>query len=153
MAQKRKQKRRRSKKWLYWLLMVLLFVGAVVICYFVWDVYFRVKDDVVKNSDDSGKNELVTEEKKEEDEKTKEEADKNDEQVIPEVVEKEKTIQYEGGDPNTSESLTGAITYAGVSGSEIMIRTNIDQYLTTGKCELVLERGGAVIYGTKLKIW
>ena len=70
----------------------------------------------------------------------------------PDVVEKERTIQYEGDDPNASESLTGAITYAGVSGDELMIRTNIDQYLTVGECELVLENGGTVIYSDNVEI-
>ncbi len=152
MAQKRKQKRNRGKRWLYWLFMALLFVGVVVICYFVWDAYFRTKDVIVNDRDDVGKNELVKEKEKEENEKIREEDDKSDEPVIPDVVEKEKTIQYEGDDPNASESLTGAITYAGVSGSELVIRTNIDQYLTTGECELVLESGGTVIYNTEVSI-
>ena len=127
MAQKRKQKRNKSRKWLYWMVMILLFVGAAAVCYFVWDAYFRVKDDVGDNG--SNKNEMVAE--------VKDEAD-----------EKEKIVQYEGDDPNEAEELTGAVTYAGVSGDVLMIRTNIDQYLSDGKCELTLTRGGATIYNS-----
>lgn len=152
MAQKRKQKRKKSKKCPYWLMMLLLFVGAAAVCYFVWDAYFRIKDNPVDNGDNAGKNGLVNEKELEEDGSEKGKDGEKDGTVIPDVVEKERTIQYEGDDPNASESLTGAITYAGVSGDELMIRTNIDQYLTVGECELILENGGTVIYSDNVEI-
>ena len=144
MAQKRKQKRNKSRKWLYWMVMILLFVGAAAVCYFVWDAYFRVKDDVGDNG--SNKNEMVAEVKDKADEKEKNEDESDDEPVA--VAEKEKIVQYEGDDPNEAEELTGAVTYAGVSGDALMIRTNIDQYLSDGKCELTLMRSGATIYSS-----
>ena len=48
---------------------------------------------------------------------------------------------YEGANANSSESLTGVITYASISGSNLLIRTNIDQYLTSGTCDLALING------------
>lgn len=141
MVQKRKQKRKRSKRWLYWLFMILLFVGAAAVCYFVWDAYFRVKD-----GDGDKRDESVLDEVQEKEEKPEEgEAGDSEEPV---VIEKEKVVQYEGGDPNEAEGLTGAVTYAGVSGDVLMIRTNIDQYLADGECELTLSRRGATIYSS-----
>lgn len=63
-----------------------------------------------------------------------------------EVVEKEEVKQYEGGDPNSAEVLTGVVTYAGASGDYLMIRVNIDQYLSGGTCRLVLNGSGGLAY-------
>ena len=137
MAQKRKQKKGKSKRWLYWAVMVFLFVGAAAICYFVWDAYFRVKD----NGGDK-RDEKVLEDAQQKEGKSDE--GKVDDSEDPVVLEKEKVVQYEGGDPNDAEELTGVVTYAGVSGDVLIIRTNIDQYLADGKCELTLNRGGTI---------
>ena len=123
------KKQKRNKKWISWVIGLALFVGAAVVAYFVWDVYFRVED--------------------------KDEMDQNIEQVdtvtgdsteIDEVVEKPKVIQYDGEDPNVSEELSGVVTYAGVVGENLMIRVNIDQYLEEGECGLELMRDGASVY-------
>jgi len=49
--------------------------------------------------------------------------------------------KYEGGNPNNAESLTGSITSARFSGDKLMIRINIDQYLSGGTCTLILSDG------------
>ncbi len=134
------RRRRKSKKWIYWLLFFVLLIVAGVVCYFVWNEYFNdtekggVKEDAVVEEvdvegDDKEESEVVEEEKEEE------------------IIEKEKVIQYEGDDPNEAEELTGVVTYAGVSGSNLIIRVNIDQFLNGGNCELNLLRNGQVIYG------
>lgn len=51
--------------------------------------------------------------------------------------------QYEGEDPNTLEELTGSLTFAQVSDNNLVIRVNIDQYLTSGTCSLSLSNGYA----------
>lgn len=143
MAQKRKQKRKKSKRWIYWIIFVVLFVGAAVVCYFVWDAYFKIKD----GGSSSGNNSKVEEtDKKDKQEQT--EINNKEE----EIIEKEKVVQYEGSDPNEAEELTGAVTYAGVSGDMLVVRTNIDQFLTVGECELTLERGGEIIYNNVVNI-
>jgi len=48
-----------------------------------------------------------------------------------------KVTQYEGENPNTKDSLTGNIVYAGPAGNTLMIRVDIDQYVT-GTCQLTL---------------
>ena len=52
-----------------------------------------------------------------------------------------KVTPYEGGNPNASESLTGNIIYAGTAGGNLMIRVDIDQYVS-GTCWLTLSNGG-----------
>ncbi len=56
-----------------------------------------------------------------------------------------KVTPYEGGNPNASESLTGNIIYAGAAGDNLMIRVDIDQYVS-GTCKLTLS--GATNYET-----
>lgn len=132
MAQKRKKS---SKKWIFWVLMVGLFVVAAAVCYLVWNSYFRDKNE---DKPVEVEQSLVEESEKNED---------SLEETV-EVVEKKKVIQYEGEDPNEKEELTGVITYAGVNGDNLMIRVNIDQYLDSGVCELSLVQGGVVYSDT-----
>ena len=49
--------------------------------------------------------------------------------------------KYEGADPNASGSITGAITAARFSSDKLIIRVNIDQYLSSGTCTLTLSDG------------
>ena len=133
------KRRKRSKKWLGKLVFVLLLMAAGVICYFVWDGYFREKDELDKTSD-SGEAVNVVE---------KQEAIEEKEDV---VEPKEDIIQYDGENPNESVSLTGAITYASVVGENLVIRVNIDQYLSGGECTLNLKRGGVVIFEDKASV-
>lgn len=132
-------RRKRSKRWLYWLLVLILLIAAVVVCYLVWDAYFRDKSEEQDVPDNS---------KVEESDKKKEEDSKNEGELKSGAVEKKKVEQYEGNDPNKAEELSGVITYAGVSGANLMIRVNIDQYLENGKCSLTLNRAGATIYNS-----
>ena len=136
------QKRKRSKKWISTVIVILLLIAAGVVCYFVWDAYFRDKKTPEPNNgtvvvgDDSKKDEKKTEEKKSE-EKYKE---------------KEETSQYEGLDPNSNEHLTGAVTHARVSGDKVIIRVNIDQYLSNGTCELKIKSNGSDVYSDSASI-
>ena len=126
------RRRKRSKNWISRLFFLILLVAAIVVCYFVWDGYFRDK----KPKEERDENPVVeqTEEKKEETLKEKE------------PVKKEEAVQYDGENPNENEGLTGAITYLGVSGNDLVVRVNIDQYLTGGSCEINVVRGGGVLH-------
>ena len=46
--------------------------------------------------------------------------------------------KYDGEDPNTSASLTGSLTAARFSGDNLILRVNIDQYLSSGTCNLTI---------------
>lgn len=52
------------------------------------------------------------------------------------IPENKEIPQYDGEDPNTSESLTGTVTTSRISGQNYIIRVNINQYLTSGSCRL-----------------
>ena len=114
-------------------------------CYFVWDAYFRDKK-VEKSVGDEGTSAKV--EKKEE--KKQDEKKEGEEEEL--FLEKEKVVQYDGGDPNELTELTGVITYAGVMGENLMIRVNIDQYLSDGNCVLSVRRNGEEIYSDEAVI-
>lgn len=61
--------------------------------------------------------------------------------------EAEKDIQpsYEGNNTNTSESLTGVINYSGVSDGNLIIRTTINQAISSGSCRLTLTSGSKTV--------
>lgn len=56
--------------------------------------------------------------------------------------------QYEGPDVNTLDYLSGVITYADAIDNELIISTTIDQYLSTGTCELTLTQGSKTVSRT-----
>ena len=129
------KRRKRNKKWISWLIILVLLIGAGVVCYMVWDSYFRDKTEP---------------ETSETSDNTESEEQKNDPEaeLTSEEPEKKKVEQYDGDDPNNAQDLSGVVTYAGVNNGVLMIRINIDQYLDSGKCELTLTRGGATIYSS-----
>ena len=134
------QQRRRSKKWIYWLILLVLLAVAGIVIWRVWDTYFKDKNSEVDNTVEV--TDVV---------EVEEESNYNDNgnvETVSEGVEKKKVVQYEGEDPNEAEELSGVITYAGVNDGKLMIRVNIDQYLADGQCELTLARGGANIYSS-----
>ncbi|MBQ6461352.1 hypothetical protein IJJ36_02905 [Candidatus Saccharibacteria bacterium] len=137
MAQRR---RRKNRRWLGKILFLMLIILAGVVCFFVWDGYFRDKGTDAPKETGNFSEEVVQTTEKETSEKT------------AEVIEKEEIKQYEGEDPNEANDLTGVVTYAGVVGDELVIRVNIDQYLASGSCELSLLQDGAVVYSDTVEI-
>lgn len=47
-------------------------------------------------------------------------------------------VKYEGEDPNKAAELSGSINSARVLGDNLVIRVNIDQFLSSGSCDLIL---------------
>lgn len=113
---------------------------AVVIGVIVW-----------QNSQPVRQDENKTEETEKVEQKDGVEQNESTEGENEEVVEK-KVVQYTGQDPNTFDELTGVVTYASVVDGKLMIRVNIDQYLTEGTCDLTLSRGGAMMYSDTTNI-
>lgn len=135
--------RRRSKKWLYWTVFLVLLIVAGVIAYLVWDNYFNKKGDGVEQSATS---------QAEGQPKEKTTADEERDPTDDGEAEEKKTKQYEGEDPNKAAELSGAVTYAGVNGDKLTIRVNIDQYVKNGACSLGLRREGMNIYSAEARI-
>ena len=129
-------KRRRKKSWISWVLILLIAAG--VVCYLVWDAYFKDEAPV----------EVIEEDAEEE---LMEEQQENEE-VVEEPIKKEEIVQYEGGNPNELDNITGVVTYAGVSGNDLMVRVNIDQYLNSGECMLLLSTAGNIVYSNVARV-
>ena len=140
MAQKKKTKQN-NKKWLYGLLFLILFVVAGVICFFVWDAYFKIKGD---QSGDEGIDVVEVEEKSVE--------QSEDTGNVKEDDDKHRVEQYDGENPNQLGELTGSVTYAVVTDGVLIIRINIDQYLGSGRCDMSLMRDGENVYNTSANI-
>ena len=115
---------------------MILLIGAAIVCYLVWESYFKE----IERPETS--EEIETEIKTEE--------EKPSEEVLEK---KEEIIQYDGENPNDAEKLSGVITYAGVAGDKLMIRVNIDQFLSGGSCKLRLVLEGDIeVYGDEVGI-
>lgn len=63
----------------------------------------------------------------------------NSESVVEK--EKDKVLKYEGGAPDSSPALTGSINYSAVAGNSLIIRTTINQIVSSGTCDLTLSNG------------
>ena len=127
------KRRKRSKKWISRLFFLVLLIAAIVVCYLVWDAYF--KDEKPKG----GRKETQVVEPIDE-EKTEDVSEEEEPKVNADVV------KFDGPNPNDNGVLTGAITHLGISGDYLVVRVNIDQYLTNGSCEMNIVRGEEVLY-------
>ncbi len=140
MKQKSKNK---SRKWVYWVVCLALLVVAGGTAYVLCDAFWErdtseQKQDVLDGGTDEEKEQTLEGIEGIEDDENKESGDSEEPP--------KKVTQYEGEDPNKAGELTGTITYAGVAEGNLMIRTNIDQFLGEGDCELVIQRGGVTVY-------
>lgn len=139
------KRRGQKKKWVLYVILLAFLIVASILCYCVWSGCFC---NYIGKSDTHKAQKAV------------DEVDNSEEK--PNIVEElsvedegednKKTIQYDGADPNTSEKLSGSITYAGVLNDRIAIRVNIDQYLSKGDCVLRLLNNGDEIYNKKTSI-
>ncbi|MBR2994473.1 hypothetical protein IKF32_00950 [Candidatus Saccharibacteria bacterium] len=133
------KKHKKNKKWLYPMLILVLFVIAAIVVFLVWDSYFRDKKESEPKIDETDQVMI--------------DSNINDETIDDEeIVDKPKTEQYDGDDPNEMDELTGAITFAGAADDKLMIRANIDQYLESGTCELALFKDNVTIYNSVANI-
>ena len=140
-------KRKNKKKGLYWLCFFVLLAIGVAVCYFVWDGYFKKDKELINDN----VNDISTRQENKK-EKTDSEQNKLAKQDIKNDAQKEEIVQYEGNDPNEAPTITGVVTYAGVSNNTLMIRVNIDQYLESGSCVLSLLDSGNVMYGDSANV-
>ena len=131
------QKRKRNRKGL-WVIVILMFIFVIIIGIVIG----------ISNNNDTNDGYNNESEKTEQKDDTRQEGKTESEKKDEEVANQQKPVQYEGDDPNKSEELTGVVTYAGVNDGVLMVRVNIDQYITEGVCDLTLERSGDTIYNS-----
>lgn len=135
-------RRRREHKIIWLIIFAILITTAVIILINLFKpIDFIDKPDDANKSDDTSSENIKSEKVK----GTTSVKNPSDDPEDEESGETEATsstasdgtpLTNEGGNPNSSATLTGAITYSDVSDGSLMIRTNIDQYLTSGTCEL-----------------
>lgn len=138
--------RRNNQKWLWRGTGILIVVAIIVAVLIV--VNRSMSPDTGSANDSQTQNQTVKPSENEEENKTELQSQTEAE----EESEGEKVKQYEGENPNKSENLTGVISYAGVSGSNLIVRVNIDQYLAEGNCKLALIKDGTTIYNSAAEI-
>ncbi len=129
-------KRRKNYRWLWGLIFLILIVATVVVAILVRNNLFGEKpkennQNTSQNNTDDQKND----DKKEDDAKKPEET----------PAKKEDVPQYTGDNPNKANSLSGVISYADVSGEDLVIRVNIDQFLSNGNCTINIVKNGSVV--------
>ena len=131
------------------LIIILSIVGVLLIGGGMYAYVARPFSSDISD-DSSSKNTDKKDKKDETSDDSSESADTNtsiDQTAPSQPRETEKDIQpdYEGSNPNTSASLTGAINYKSVSGGNLVIRTTINQLLTSGTCTLTLTNGSKTV--------
>ena len=124
-------------KLVFWLTLALL-AGFVV--YNMYRFFFDKSYDLP-----SSPAEVIDSKKSEEKSKEKASEGKPDEAKKSDSSDGKDLKQNEGADPNSLETLTGSLTSATKSGDNLVIRVNIDQYLSSGACSLKLENSGTVV--------
>ena len=131
-------------KLLFWLTLVLMAGFVVFSMYrFFFDKSYNLPSSPseIISSNNPNKTNSSSDKKTSSEEKPKE-AEKEDN-------DNGKTIkQNEGEDPNSSTSITGSLTSTNKSGDKLILRANIDQYLSSGTCSLKLENSGNVVEKT-----
>lgn len=118
---------------------ILIVAGAVFAV-----LYFTKKPEAPANStvSQTTKTEPTQPSSNSQKETTQETAKENPDPTDSSVSPDGKTpAQYDGADPNQGEALTGSITAARFDGDKLIVRLNIDQYLSSGTCELALSDG------------
>lgn len=142
---KKNSKQKRIRGVVLWLVCLVLLILAGAGTFVVLNTYFKKDKTIIETSEDLG-------EENEEIEAVEEVKIDEISEGVDETNGGKKVTQYEGADPNKSEELTGVITYAGAVGENLMIRTNIDQYLGEGTCELAILQNGNIIYSATVEI-
>ena len=146
------RKRRRSKKWIYYVLILVLIAAAGAVGYKVWEEYFQDEQPSGEQEAGRGYDEPGEPSQTEQAEDSSGIESKGSAKDDVGTGEPEKVSQYDGANPNISNDITGVVTYAGVSGETLVVRVSIDQYLTSGSCALTLVRDGAEIYDEMARV-
>lgn len=133
-------RRKRSRKWLKWVLFLVLIVAAAVVWYFVWDEYFREKPVDDGGANDSTPEVIVDKQ----DEKSEVETDLTEEEK-KDVAEKMEQYESEKTETEVNE-YTGVLNYVAVNGDKLVVRVSIDQYVNGGTCTLSLRQNEKEVY-------
>lgn len=131
-------RRKRNRRWITKLLVLVMFVLGI---YFVWSGISK-KNVIDNNGGNDDTSQAIATDSGE----SVSSVEKSDiGESIDDYIDK-RPVQYDGGSPNESEYLTGAVNYVKTNGGKLLIRVSIDQYLEGGTCELALMQGDETMY-------
>lgn len=125
-----------------WLYIVLVIIVAATV-FGIWFAFFRPQNtetEVIDTSDNtigSVPSETKAQGK---------DAEKEDENAA--TGKKQTPAQYDGEDPNQLDEITGYISYSAVNYDHYTIRLTLNQYLTSGTCELTMKSGNNTVTKT-----
>jgi len=131
-------KRRKSYRWLWGLIFLILIAATVVVAILVRNNLFG--EQPKENNQNTSQN--TTDTSKKEDNKKEDDTKKADDNS----AKKEEIPQYAGDNPNRANTLSGVISYADVSNENLVIRVNIDQFLSNGNCTLNIVKNGSSVF-------
>lgn len=137
-------KKKKSKKILIISAVIVLLLGTGTAAYFV--LTKNSKDETSQSSEEApeeGNSTADIETDTDDINKniSQEENNSAEEAPVPHEKEKEISQPYEGKDINSTGTLSGAITHISVADGTVIVRTNIDQSLSSGTCSLTLKNG------------
>lgn len=117
------------------LLVIILLAATGVASFFITKAISdsRKAQDSSETSDSSNSKTSGSSDGKSDPQKTEPSEESNSE----EEVNPQKPAQYDGEDPNKQGTLSGVITYAGVSEGSFLVNVSVDQYVS-GTCEILL---------------
>lgn len=141
-----KKHQKQKKNLIKYALLFVLLIAAGVISFFVAKSFFNKEN--TNKPDDGGKSQVVDGGKGGIEKVTPDQGQVTTE----EGLEDKNIVQYDGDDPNASESLTGVITYSSINDGVLSIRVNIDQYLTEGTCNIYLTQNESTLYSDSVAI-
>lgn len=144
MMTQKLRKQKKNLKWLYWLILLVLLIAAGVLTFVVWKMNL--------GGGGEQKEDTTIEESEVQTAESSEGVETNAESTNENAVPPSKVKQYEGEDANSSKALTGTVTRTSLANGNLMIWTNIDQYLSNGSCELALMENGRKVYGETVNI-
>ena len=125
------------------IILTLLVIAAIVVCGFVAYEYF-FKAETPKSTEAS--TQITPQPQPTPATNQKPETPPEPTPTPVEVPAKDPVTQYEGNNPNVNSGITGAITYAGKTSTDFLVRINIDQYLENGTCTITMSKEGAASY-------
>lgn len=144
------KRRRRQRKVVTMIGFLFLLLLAGLVCYLVWDSYFKDKNNEGSGNEEPKADQLIEDKTKKEEESKEQPKEEIEDEV--EVEDEKEQPSYDGENPNQGGSLTGVVTRAESIGEQLVIRVNIDQYLGEGECRLNLKSGDEVVYSDMANI-
>lgn len=129
------KKRNIAKTILIVILVILLLAGTGVASFFITKAISDARENQGTSQTDSSSTDSSKQDSSTSGGSTSDESKSED---TEDATTDQTPAQYDGDNPNKAESLSGLITYAGVSEGSFLVNVSIDQYVS-GNCDIILE--------------